>query len=37
VRNFKEVFVKEMGLKSLTFLGEGFFEIRVIKEPLILS
>ena len=33
VRNFKQVFVNEMGLKSLGPSGDSFFGIKVIKDP----
>jgi hypothetical protein len=35
LRNFKQVFVRDMGLKSLTFLGEGFFGIRVLSKEVL--
>ena len=36
VKNFRQVFVREMGLKSFGTSGDRTFGIRVTKEPLIL-
>jgi hypothetical protein len=36
VKNFKQVFVKDIGLKSLTVSGAFVFSTRVMKEPLML-
>jgi hypothetical protein len=36
VRKFRQVFVKEIGLKSLTVSGEFFMGIRVMYDPFIL-
>jgi hypothetical protein len=36
VKNFKHVFVKDIGLKSLTVSGAFVFGTRVMKEPLML-
>jgi hypothetical protein len=36
VKNFKQVFVKEIGLKSLTISGAFVLGTKVMKEPLIL-